>query len=214
MTSRSFVRTRIKICGLRDADGVQAAVNAGADAVGFVLVPGSPRCIAPDAAYELMGLLPPMVTAVGVVRDLSVDDFCDLEQSFPAPLMQLHGSESEKTVRSCGPGVIKGFRFDARTIDADLARWDAIDEVDALLIDGSEGGEGQAFDWQALARATDGVSKPIIIAGGLTPETVEEAIRTVQPYAVDVSTGVESAPGMKDPARIEAFCRAVHRANL
>ncbi len=212
MSHHVFGRTRIKICGLRDEASLEAAVSCGADAVGFMLVPESPRCIVAEEALELMAMLPPMVTAVGVVRNLSVDEFCDLEQTFPAPLMQLHGSESEKVVRSCGPGIIKAFKFDPRTIDAELARWSAIDEVDAILIDGSDGGEGTAFDWGALAGALDGVRTPVILAGGLNAENVGEAIGAVRPFAVDVSSGVESAPGVKEPDLIAAFCEAVHRA--
>jgi phosphoribosylanthranilate isomerase len=206
--------TRIKICGLRDEAAVETAVLAGADAVGFVLVESSPRFIEPEDASALMMVLPPMVMAVGVVVDLSVDEFCEVEQRFPAHLMQLHGSESPKTVAACGPGVIKGIRFSPETIKTDLARWDAIDEVDAILIDGSSGGQGTAFDWSLLAEHLDSVSKPIMLAGGLTPENVSEAIAQIQPYAVDVSSGVESEPGVKDLGAIEAFCQAVRRADL
>jgi len=206
-------RTRIKICGLRDAASLDAAVAAGADAVGFVLVEASPRFIEPEHAGELMCALPPMVTAVGVVQDLTVDAFCDLEQRFPAPVMQLHGSENAKTVAACGPGVIKGIRFSAETIRADIERWNAVDEVDAILIDGSAGGEGTAFDWAALAPFVEMIEKPVFLAGGLTPENVAEAIRTLNPYAVDVSSGVERSPGVKDPAKIEAFCQAVRRVD-
>jgi phosphoribosylanthranilate isomerase len=206
-------RTRIKVCGLRDESAVEAAVEAGADAVGFVLVESSTRFIEPEHAADLMMLLPPMVTAVGVVADLSVDAFCDLEQRFPAPLMQLHGSENTKTVAACGPGVIKGVRFAPATIEADLARWNAVDEVDAILIDGSAGGEGTAFDWAALAPLLGPLGKPLFLAGGLTPDNVARAIAALHPYAVDVSTGVESAPGVKDTALIEAFCAAVRRAD-
>jgi len=206
-------RTRIKICGLRDEAAVEASVLHGADAVGFVLVESSPRYIEPEDAGALMMVLPPMVMAVGVVVNLSVDDFCEVEQRFPAHLMQLHGSESPKTVASCGPGVIKGIQFSPETIAADLARWGAVDEVDAILIDGSPGGEGTAFDWGLLGEHLGSVSKPIILAGGLTPENVGQAIAQVQPYAVDVSSGVESEPGVKDLGAIEAFCQAVRQVD-
>ncbi|RMH14581.1 MAG: phosphoribosylanthranilate isomerase [Planctomycetota bacterium] len=208
-----MARTRIKICGLRDVDALAAAVESGADAVGFMLVPESPRYIEPEAATELMYMLPPFVTPVGVVRNLTVDQFCEIEQRFPAPIMQLHGTEPEKTVISCGPGIIKAITYNPETIDTDLARWNQLEEVDAILIDGSAGGEGVAFDWSALVPKLEHVEKPIILAGGLTSENVAEAIRTIRPYAVDVSSGVESSPGVKDPARIEAFCRAVATAD-
>lgn len=206
-------RTRIKICGLRDADSLAAAVEAGADAVGFNLIRESPRFIEPEDATELMYMLPPMVTAIGVVRNLSVDQYCEMEARFPAPIMQLHGTEPEKTVAACGPGIIKAVQFNPQTIDSDLKRWNDLDEVDAILIDGSAGGQGATFDWNALASKLEHVDKPIFLAGGLTPENVGEAIRAVRPYAVDVASGVESAPGVKDPAKIEAFCRAVAAAD-
>lgn len=206
-------RTRIKICGLRDADSLAAAVESGADAVGFNLIPESPRFIEPEDATELMYMLPPMVTAVGVVRNLSVDQYCEIEARFPAPIMQLHGTEPEKTVAACGPGVIKAVQFHLHTIDADLKRWNDLDEVDAILIDGSAGGEGRSFDWNTLAQKLELVDKPVFLAGGLTPDNVGDAIRAVRPYAVDVASGVESASGVKDPARIEAFCRAVAAAD-
>ncbi|MEM9065606.1 MAG: phosphoribosylanthranilate isomerase [Planctomycetota bacterium] len=206
-------RTRVKVCGVRDIDAALAAADAGADAVGLMFVEGSPRCISPEQGFEILANLPPLVTGVGVVQDLSVDDFSDLEQVCPAPVFQFHGSEPEKTVRACGPGVIKAFKFESETIAADLARWEAVDEVDLVLIDGSAGGEGKAFDWTALGEASQATSKLIMLAGGLTPDNVGDAIRAVRPFAVDVSSGVESAPGIKDQARIEAFCAAVRDAD-
>lgn len=116
-------------------------------------------------------------------------------------------------MRDCGPGVIRAVRFRAEAVERDLRRWDAVEEVDAILVDGSAGGAGEAFDWHALAPLIRAVSKPIIIAGGLTPENVGEAIGACRPYAVDVSSGVESSPGVKDHAKIAAFCEAVRRAD-
>lgn len=211
-------RTRIKICGLRDDDAVEAAICGGADAIGFIFVSGSPREIDADRAGDIMAGLPPLVSTVGVSRDLSVDAFCELEQLCPTNLSQLHGKESEKTVRMCGPDVIKGFRFDPATIDTQLDRWGAVEEVGAVLIDGSEGGEGTALDWGALAERlagarSRGFDKPVFLAGGLTPDNVAEAIGAVRPYAVDVSSGVESSPGVKDVGAIRAFCAAVRGAD-
>lgn len=206
-------RTRVKVCGVRDEATARHAAVCGADAIGFIFVPGSPRHITPDAALPIMYTLPPLVTAVAVVRNLSVDAFCDFEQQFPAPLAQLHGDEDEATVRACGPGIVRAFRFDEATIDRELERWAAIDEVDAVLIDGSDGGEGTAFDWSALGRRVADYPKPIILAGGLDAANVGEAIAAVRPYAVDVSSGVEREPGVKDLAKIEAFCAAVRAAD-
>ncbi len=209
------VRTRIKICGIRDHEAALAAADAGADALGFVFVESSPRFIDPDDAAAIMYALPPMVTPVGVVRDLSVDEFGDLEQACPCVLMQLHGDEDDKTVAQCGPGIIRAIRFNPETIDADLKRWSRLTEVDAILVDGSAGGEGASFDWNRLAdaaRATP-LPKPIIVAGGLNPDNVAGAIAACHPWAVDVSSGVESAPGVKDLGAVRAFCEAVRDAD-
>lgn len=206
-------RTRIKICGIRDEDSAIAAIEAGADALGFVFVRSSARYIDPADAWSLVSALPPFVSSVGVFMNASVDHFCDVEETCPTTLAQLHGSEDEATVKQCGPGIVRGLRFGADTIDADLARWDRVDEVDAILVDGSAGGEGTTLDWERLARAIEPISKRIILAGGLTPANVGDAIRAVRPYAVDVSSGVEREKGVKDPALIEAFCDAVREAD-
>jgi phosphoribosylanthranilate isomerase len=209
-------RTRIKICGIRDLDTARAAADAGADAVGFVFHPASPRYIEPADAFGIIGGLPPFVSTVGLFVDASIDRFCDVEEQCPTDMSQLHGSEDEDLVEECGPNIIKAVRFDPATIAADLARWDESYDVAAILVDGSAGGEGQTLDWTALGRLTAARApgmKPIILAGGLTPQNVGEAIRAVHPWGVDVSSGVESARGVKDPGLIAAFCAAVQRAD-
>ncbi|MBY0311405.1 MAG: phosphoribosylanthranilate isomerase [Phycisphaerales bacterium] len=207
------MRTRVKICGITDEEGVLAACDAGADAVGFVFHPKSRRFIDPEEAFELVAYLPPFVSSIGLYVDATVERFSDIEEICPTDRVQLHGNESDDVVRRCGPGVIKAVRFDPDTIAKELSRWDGIDEVDAILIDGSAGGEGTSFDWTKLADHTHLTTKPIILAGGLTPQNVGEAIRTIRPYAVDVSSGVESEPGVKDRDLIEAFCKAVQSAD-
>jgi phosphoribosylanthranilate isomerase len=209
------VRTRIKVCGIKDSASASVAAEAGADAIGFIFVRGLPRTIEPEEAAAIMYALPPMVNSVGVVRDLSTDQFADLEQRCPCELMQLHGDEDDRTVAACGPGVIKAFRFDAESITADLRRWSRLPEVAAVLVDGSAGGAGESFEWARLADALADVAlpKPVIVAGGLTPDNVGEAIRACRPWAVDVSSGVESAPGVKDHGAIRAFCEAVRTAD-
>jgi phosphoribosylanthranilate isomerase len=206
--------TRIKICGIRDEEALFAAADAGTDAVGFVFAPKSVRYIEPEEAWELVGMLPPFVASVGLFVNADLDTFTEIEESCPTSLTQLHGDEPEDLVRQCGPGVIKAVRFDPATIARELQRWDHIDEIDAILVDGSAGGQGTSFDWGALAKVKDNTSKPIILAGGLTPDNVGGAIRTVRPFAVDVSSGVETAPGVKDRALIERFCEAVRRADV
>lgn len=206
-------RTRIKICGIRDEDSALAAAEAGADAVGFMFVKSSPRYIDPEDAWGIACYLPPFITKVGVFANAKPDDYESVREICPFDYGQLHGNEAEPTVRDCGPEVIKAVRFDPATIETELRRWSRIDEIDAILIDGSSGGEGVALDWQALADVAGACDHPLILAGGLTPENVGEAIRIVQPWAVDVSSGVESEKGVKDHSLIAAFCEAVRRAD-
>ncbi len=209
----AMARTRIKICGVRDVDMALTAATAGADAIGLVFVQNSPRFVNPDDAYEIMSALPPMTTAIGVFANHSLEAFSDIEECCPTPVTQLHGTEDEKLVKKCGPDVIKAIRFDPETIAKDIERWTAVDEVCALLIDGANPGSGEAINWEALASFLESVSLPIILAGGLTPKNVGAAIELIQPWAVDVSSGVESAPGIKDAELIEAFCKAVRAAD-
>ncbi|MBX3378411.1 MAG: phosphoribosylanthranilate isomerase [Phycisphaeraceae bacterium] len=205
-------RTRIKVCGIRSLEIALAAVEAGADALGFMFVKSSVRSIDPDAAAEIMWALPPMVTTVGVFMNASVDTFSDFEEACPTHYAQLHGNEDEATVKACGP-AIKTVRFDRATIGRELDRWSAVEEVDAILVDVATPPDGSAPDWAGLAAAAERCTTPIILSGHLTAQTVAPAIRAVRPYAVDVSAGVEVEPGVKDPSLIEAFCRAVAAAD-
>tara|TARA_R110002072_G_scaffold42064_12_gene118179 strand:+ start:133946 stop:134590 length:645 start_codon:yes stop_codon:yes gene_type:complete len=206
-------RTRIKVCGITTLEAANAAVDAGADAVGFVLVEDTPRYIEPEQAAAIMYSLPPFIGAVGVVQDLDVDQFCELEYACPAHTMQLHGKEPVDTVQACGPGVIKAFKYEDATINSQLTRWAKVEEVDALLIDGSAGGTGETFDWSNLAPLIKDYPKKIIIAGGLDASNVGQVIETLRPYAVDVSSGVEDAPGVKNLTKIAEFCAAVRAAD-
>lgn len=205
-------RTRIKICGIRDIDSAFAAVEAGADAIGFIFVRSSPRYIEPDAAAEIMASLPPMVSTVGVFMNMPIDAFSDIEEVCPTTCTQLHGDENAELIAACSP-VIKGVRFAPTSIGKDLARFDADDNVEAILIDGPSPGAGVPFQWTDLTPHTDSVSKPIFLAGGLTPDNVADAIAELRPFAVDVSSGVERERGVKDHDLIRAFCSAVRRAD-
>lgn len=206
-------RTRIKVCGITTHDAAIAAVDAGADAIGFIFVKDTPRYIDPKDAAAIMFSLPPFVSTVGVVQDLDVDQFCALEYECPAHTMQLHGREPVDVVQACGPGVIKAFKYEDATINSQLTRWAKVDELDAILIDGSTGGTGESFDWSSLAPHIKDYPKKIIIAGGLDASNVGEVIKTLRPYAVDVSTGVEDAPGVKNPQKITELCAAVRTAD-
>lgn len=208
-----MARTRIKICGIRDVDAALAAADAGADAIGFMFYKDSSRAITLDEASEIMGVLPPCVSTVGVFVNPMLDEFCDAEEACPTTLVQFHGQETLELVQRCGPNLIKAVRFEEATIAEELGKWSEVAEVDAVLIDGSAGGEGTAFDWSKLSDFVDDYPKPIFLAGGLTPANVAEAIRIVRPYAVDVSSGVEKGRGVKDPALIEEFCEAVQEAD-
>jgi len=202
-------RTRIKICGVRDAETARVATEAGADAIGFVFHEQSPRYIEPIDAWTIIRQLPPFVASVGLVVDQSFADFGAIEEQCPTDYMQLHGAEPPELARQCGPRIIKAIQFDESTFANDLTTWNDVDEVDAILVDGSAGGMGSAFDWSKLEAAQATLRKPLILAGGLTVENVGDAIRTIRPFAVDVSSGVERERGVKDHALIHAFCHAV-----
>lgn len=206
-----MARTRIKICGITDADTAFAAIEAGADAIGFVFVRSSPRYIKPELAAEIMSSLPPLISTVGVFMNHSIEAFLDFEETCPTTHTQLHGNEEEKLVKQCAP-VIRAIRFDPETIAAEMQRW-TMDEVEAFLIDGPVAGSGEAFDWEALAPHLENSPREVFLAGGLTPENVGAAIRACRPFAVDVSSGVEKERGVKDHDLIRAFCEEVRRAD-
>ena len=207
------IRTRIKICGVRDPETALIAAECGADSIGLVFVSSSPRCVTIDEAYDIQSVLPAFVTSVGLFVNPKAEPYLQTMVQADLDLGQLHGKEPEPLVREIGPDLIKAVRYSRETIEADLRKWSRIDELDAVLVDGGDGGTGEKADWAHLAEVIDACDHPVILAGGLTPENVGEAIRTVRPYAVDVSSGVESEPGVKDPAKIAAFCRAVRDAD-
>ncbi len=203
-------RTRIKICGITSKEAAQAAVDAGADAIGLVAVEASARYVDHHRAEMISSSLPPWIDAVRVFADEPPDEIA----TWPGRHLQLHGNEDEQYIddlrRWCDrSSIIRGFRFNGDAVQ----RWMDCPSVLALLIDGSAGGEGRAFDHTELAAMMDGIDKPVILAGGLTPENIGEAVQTVHPYAVDVSSGVEASKGVKDPELIFAFCEAVRRAD-
>jgi phosphoribosylanthranilate isomerase len=201
--------TRVKVCGITNASDAHAAVDAGADAIGFILYPRSPRYIEPGAAREIIAGLPPFVTAVGVFVDEDEATVKDAIALARFHAVQLHGSESPEYCEriSAHAWVIKAARIKSA---ADLKALAAY-RVTAFLLDayvpGMPGGTGQVCDWSLAAGA--GHLGPIILAGGLAPENVAEAVRCVRPYAVDVSSGVEAGPGRKDHEKLWAFIEAV-----
>lgn len=200
-------RTRIKICGITSIDMAQAAVQAGADAIGLVFVKGSPRYVLPHAAQTIARSLPPLMNAVGVFLNPSDPDLANWRGQW----VQMHGQEEEWQLARVANNrrIIKGLRFER----SQVYRWEKCPHVSALLIDGSAGGQGEAFNHQELAEMMPSIATPVILAGGLSPETVGDAIRIVRPFGVDVSSGVESSKGVKDASLIREFCAAVREAD-
>jgi phosphoribosylanthranilate isomerase len=200
-------RTRIKICGVTSIEIAQTAADAGADAIGLVFVPDSPRYVLPGPAQRIARSLPPLMSAIGVFVNPSDPDL----QNWRGQWVQLHGQEEEsQTARVAQTRrIIKGVRFDQNLI----RKWDRSPHVSALLIDGSAGGMGEAFDHRALSDLLSEIKTPVILAGGLTMQNVGDAIRMLRPFGVDVSSGVESSRGVKDAGMIREFCGAVRDAD-
>ena len=198
---------RVKICGNVTLKDTMAAVEAGADAVGFVFHAQSPRGVSPKAVAAIVSHLPPLVTSVGVFVNEKPDTVRQIMSECGLTYAQLHGDESPQYCAELRVPVLKGIRVRSREDVSVLAPY----RVKAILLDayveGAAGGTGATFDWDlAVAAKAWG---PIILAGGLTPDNVVEAISQVQPYGVDVSSGVEAAPGVKDHAKVRAFIEKV-----
>jgi len=204
--------TRVKICGITCAEDAEAAVAAGAHALGFVFVPGTPRFIPPTAAAAVITALPPFVSAVGVFVNQPLAEVVATAGRCGLHLIQLHGEESEAFARQLPLPVIRALRVrDAQSL-AVLDDYPARAFLLDAFVPGVAGGTGRTFPWEiAAARAS---VAPIILSGGLTPETVGGAIKHVRPYAVDVSSGVESHPGRKDLQKLKEFMDHVRRADL
>lgn len=201
-------RTRIKFCGItRESDALDA-VALGADALGFVLHPSSPRYVAPATAKVIVAKLPPFVAAVGLFVDLPLAEVRAIVAEAHFDLAQFHGDETADYCRAYGGPYLKAVRLETGLTLAAAAR--AYAEARALLLDSWHpqlaGGTGQAFDWSLIPRERD---KPIVLAGGLDASNVGRALRAVRPYAVDVSGGIEQAKGIKDYGKMQAFVAEV-----
>lgn len=195
---------KVKICGITNLEDALTAVEAGADALGFVFCAASPRHVFPEQATEIIRNLPPFVQTVGLFVNEdggtvnAIADQCGLD------VVQLHGEETPEYCGSIRRRVIKAFRVkDMTTLDV-LPQY----HVAGYLLDtwspAAHGGTGKTFNWDIAAEAVQR-GRRIVLAGGLTPENIAESIRQVRPYGVDVSSGVESAPGRKDAAKIRRF---------
>lgn len=205
------MRTRVKICGITRIEDALAAAQAGADAIGFVFEPKSPRYVKPDQALAIMRALPPFVTVVGLFVNAAPDIVETVLKHVTLDLLQFHGNETPEQCRRYHRPYIKAIHMQADVNLHDNARRYA--DAEGLLLDTAAahvaGGSGQVFDW---SRIPSDLGKPVILAGGLTPENVAEAVRQVHPFAVDVSSGVEQSKGIKDAAKIAAFIEAVRSA--
>lgn len=202
-------RTRIKFCGLTRPEDIHAAVRHGADAMGFVFHhPPSSREVSPEVARNLIREVPPFVTTVGLLVNPDADTVRDLLARVPLDLLQFHGDEDDAFCASFGRPFIKAVRVKPGVdLDALLGQWPS---ARGLLLDAwhpeQAGGTGLTFDWEKIPLRWRG---RIILAGGLTPANVADAIRTIRPYGVDVSGGIEARKGEKDSALMAAFAAAV-----
>lgn len=204
---------QVKICGITNVEDAQAAVEAGADALGFVFYPPSPRHVTPEQAAHIILKLPPFVTTVGLFVDVAFDTVNDLAARCGLDRIQLHGRETPAFCHQVKQPVIKAFRIKNAESLVHLPGY----AVSAYLLDAHvegalPGGTGASFAWELAARAKP--YGPVILAGGLTPENVAAAIAQTRPYGVDVSTGVECAPGIKDHRKICEFIARAKAAAL
>lgn len=200
-------RTRIKICGLTRPQDVRAVVNAGADAIGFVFYPQSPRFVSSDSAAALAQWVPPLVTRVGLFVNAEPVDVKAVLAQVPLELLQFHGDEDDAYCRQFGRPFIKAARVRP---EIDLLEFAAsFPTARALLLDAfvdGYGGGGKTFDWNLIPSS---LPVPIILSGGLHVDNVAQGVRALRPWAVDVSSGVEASKGIKDEALIETFVAAV-----
>lgn len=205
-----MIRPAIKFCGITRAEDAWAAADNGAAAIGFVFAKGSPRLVTAEAARLIGRTLPPFLQRVGVFVDAPAADVRAVAEFAELDVVQLHGHESVQDAAAVWPRVIKALARDRNLIEQSEA-WS--DEV-TLLVDAATGaapgGTGQLADWPAAAALAR--ERRVVLAGGLTAENVAEAIAVVRPYAVDVSSGIETRPGVKSASRMRAFAWAVESA--
>lgn len=205
---------RVKVCGIRRIEDAALAVELGASALGFIFWPSSPRFLDPDDARAVVASVPPLVSTVGVFVDQDVAHVADVARGLNLSAVQLHGSEDVDAFEGVAPRVVKAVAMGEDGTAERLLR--DLPASIGVLLDAYDpvkrGGTGRTIDWAraaGLARV-----RPIILSGGLNADNVRGAIETVHPYAVDVSSGVESQPGVKDPGKLRAFFTSVtHESN-
>jgi phosphoribosylanthranilate isomerase len=201
---------RTKICGITRVEDALFAARAGVDAIGLVFVPRSARHVTAEQAAGLSRALPPFVTRVGLFMNASASEVESVLEEVSLDVLQFHGDETAAFCSGFGRPWIKALAMSS----SDASTFEAYSGADALLIDTHAGqvmgGSGEAFDW---TRVPD-LPRPWILAGGLTPDNVARACRTARPQAVDVSSGVESRPGVKNDSLVQRFINAVHEVNI
>ncbi|MFJ3047721.1 phosphoribosylanthranilate isomerase [Herbaspirillum chlorophenolicum] len=215
-------RTRIKICGLTRKEDVAAAVGSGADAVGFVFYPKSPRYVTAQQAAELAAGVPPFVSTVGLFVNPSIEEVREVLAHVPLTLLQFHGDETPQQCADIAAAVVRPFmraaRIGSATQPADLLEYElqyrsASPFFNGLLLDTlveHYGGSGKVFDWSVIPKE---LAPRAVLSGGLSVHNATEAVAGVRPYAVDISSGVEASKGIKDAAKITAFIEAVRLAD-
>lgn len=204
------IMPKIKICGITNSEDAMVAVSAGADAVGFVFYRKSPRYIEPTLARQIIMNLPPLVTPVGVFVNEDRQVVRNLMDDCGLAFAQLHGNETATYCQELGRPILKALRVKDRSAFLALAEYRGRAGVRGFVLDAfsdqAYGGTGLVIDWAVAAEAAKAAN--ILLAGGLTPDNVGKAIQAVQPYGVDVSSGVEREPGKKDHEKVRAFIRA------
>ena len=205
------MRTRVKICGITGCEDAKLVVDAGVDAVGLVFYGKSPRFVTIELAAEISQLIPAFVSRVALFKDAEQQMIESVLEQVEVDLVQFHGSETAVYCEQFNRPYIKALGMKGAEHDVSflLANVEKYQSAKALLLDGhapgEAGGSGKSFDWASIAA----VDKPIVLAGGLTPDNVKQAIDLVHPFAVDVSSGVESSPGIKDKNKVAAFMKQV-----
>ena len=204
---------RVKICGITRVEDALSCARLGADAIGLVFYASSPRNVTVEQARAILAALPPFITTVGLFVDAQAAEVQAVLEQLPLDVLQFHGNEPVQYCRSFGRPYLKALRVKP---GVDLVQYaSAYSGARALLLDahieGVAGGSGQTFDWSLIPPR---LPLPVVLSGGLSPDNVAEGIRRIQPAAVDVSSGVEAAKGIKDTEKISAFMQGVRNASL
>jgi len=206
------------MCGTTNPDDAAAAVQVGVDGLGFIFVPESPRNVEPEMVRTIIGMVPPFIHCVGVFVDRPIKEVVELVNFCKLGHVQLHGKEDAAYCRQlseqCNCTLIKAFRVGSETVAADFIPYD--DVVKGYLLDtykkGSSGGTGKSFDWKIIDSLY--LQRPVILAGGLTADNISDAIETVHPFAVDINSGVEKEPGVKDHNKLRKLIEQVRLTDV